>query len=156
MGKTMLMRRLALLVRSDTTLSDKWYPIVAPEEIYDAGTEGEIWLAVLKSLADQERRENGELGRCHEALMRELDEERLRARTIGALTEFSHERGKRILVLIENLQMLLGEQFAKDADWDLRKTLLNRPEIMLVLTATTRFKQIEQSAFAAYDRPVRT
>lgn len=154
MGKTLLMRRLALLVRSEKELNDSWYPIVAPEEIYDAGTEGEIWLAILKSLADQQRREKDEFERWnerHEALVMELDEERLRARTLGALTEFSHERGKRLLVLIENLQMLLGEQFAKDADWDLRKTLLNRPEIMLVLSATTRFEQIEQRAFAAYE-----
>ncbi len=153
MGKTMLVRRLALLVRSDAALTEGWYPIVAPEEIYDAGTEGEIWLAILKSLADQERRESGEFERWmgrYEALMAE-PEERLRARGLGALTEFARERGKRLLVLIENLQMLLGEQFARDADWDLRKTLLNRPEIMLVLTATTRFKQIEHSAFAAYE-----
>ncbi len=153
MGKTMLVRRLALLVRSDETLSKLWYPIVTPEEIYDAGTEGEIWLAILKSLADQERREDGEFERWmgrHEALMTE-PEDRLRARALGALTEFAHEREKRLLVLVENLQMLLGEQFAKDADWDLRKTLLNRPEIMVVLTATTRFDQIRQPSFAAYE-----
>ena len=47
--------------------------------------------------------------------------------------------------------MLLGEQFAKDADWDLRKTLMNRSEIMLVLTATTRFEQIQSAAFAAFE-----
>ncbi len=154
MGKTMLMRRLALLVRSDEALRNSWYPIVAPEEIYDAATEGEIWLAILKSLADQQRREGGEFERWnerYEALMEEPVEERLRVRALGALTELSHERGKRLLVLIENLQMLLGEQLAKDADWDLRKTLLNRPEIMLVLTATTRFEKIEQPAFAAYE-----
>ncbi len=153
MGKTMLIRRLALLVRSDETLNGLWYPIVAPEEIYDAGTEGEIWLAILRSLADQERRGGGDFERWngrYEALITE-PEERLRARALGALTEFAHERGKRLLVLIENLQMLLGEQFGKDADWDLRKTLLNRSEIMVVLTATTRFKQIEEEAFAAYE-----
>ncbi len=153
-GKTMLVRRLALLVRSDQALSDAWYPIVLPEEVYDAACEGEIWLHVLKSLAEQERRVGDESERWnqrHEALMKEPDDDRLRIRTLGALTEFSHERGKRLLVLIENLQMLLGEQFAKDADWDLRKTLLNRSEIMLVLTATTRFAKIEQPAFAAYE-----
>lgn len=154
MGKTLLLHRLALLVRSDPDLSASWYPILAPEEIYDAATEGEIWLAILRSLADQQRREDGEFDRWdqrYEALVGEMDEARLRAQTLGALTEFSEERGKRLLVLIENLQMLLGEQFAKDADWDLRKTLLNRPEIMLVLTATTRFEKILESAFAAYE-----
>lgn len=154
MGKTMLLRRLALLVRSDEALKDAWYPIVAPEEIYDAKTEGEIWLAILRSLADQQRGDNGQFERWlerYEALLGEHEEERLRAGTLGALTEFSHERGKRLLVLIENLQMLLGEQFAHDADWDLRRTLLNRPEIMLVLTATTRFEKIDQPAFAAYE-----
>ena len=154
MGKTMLMQRLALLVRSDEALNSSWYPIVAPEEIYDAKTEGEIWLAILKSLADQQRGEDGEFERWierYETLLGEHHEERLRASTLGALTEFSHERGKRLLVLIENLQMLLGEQFAEGADWDLRRTLLNRPEIMLVLTATARFERIEQPAFAAYE-----
>ncbi len=154
MGKTMLVRRLGLWVRCDPELKDRWYPIVAPEEIYDAGTEGEIWLAVLRSLADQLREEGGDFDRWNERyrrLIKETDEDRLRAGTLGALIEFSSEQGKRLLVVIENLQMLLGEQFAKDADWDLRKTLLNRPEIMLVLTATTRFAQIAQPAFAAYE-----
>ncbi len=154
MGKTTLISRLALLVRSDEKLKDSWYPILAPEEIYDASTEGEIWLAILRSLADQLPREEGEFERWdqrYEALVGETSEERLRAQTLGALTEFSHERGKRLLVFIENLQMLLGEQFSKDAAWDLRKTLLNRPEIMLVLTATTRFEEIEQPSFAAYE-----
>ncbi len=154
MGKTMLMRRLALLTRADEDLCGRWYPIVAPEEIYDAGTEGEIWLAVLKQLADQLREEGGDFDRWHgryESLLKERNEERLRARTLGALTEYAHENGCRLLVLIENLQMLLGEQFAKDADWDLRKTLLNRSEIMLVLTATARFEHIESARFAAFE-----
>jgi len=154
MGKTMLMRRLSLLVRSDPELGESWYPIVAPEEIYDAANEGEIWLAILRSLADQEQDGGGEFGRWlerHKTLLGERDNKRLRAQALGALVEFSHERDKRLLVIIENLQMLLGEQFAKDADWDLRKTLLNQPEIMLVLTATTRFEQIESNAFACYD-----
>jgi len=154
MGKTLLLHRLALLVRSDPDLSASWYPILAPEEIYDAATEGEIWLAILRSLADQQRQEDGEFDRWdqrYEALVGEMNEARLRAQTLGALTEFSEERGRRLLVLIENLQMLLGEQFAKDADWDLRKTLLNRPEIMVVLTATTRFEKILESSFAAYE-----
>lgn len=154
MGKTLLMRSLALLVRTDEELKDSWHPIVAPEELYDAGTEGEVWLAILKSLADQERREGRDFERWnarYEALVAEPDEERLRTLTLGALTEYSREQGKRLLILIENLQMILGEQFAKDADWDLRKTLLGRSEIMLVFTATTRFDEIRRPSFAAYE-----
>ena len=96
MGKTMLMRRLALLARSEEALGGAVVPRCGPEEIYDAGTEGEIWLAVLKQLADQLREEKGDFDRWHgryESLLKERDEERLRARTLGALTEFSHERG---------------------------------------------------------------
>jgi len=37
MGKTMLIRRLALLIRSDKALNDSWYPIVTPESLVNRG-----------------------------------------------------------------------------------------------------------------------
>src|SRR3990172_8744770 len=55
MGKTMLVRRLALAVRQDKLLAQNWYPGILPEEIYDVANEGEVWLRVLERIAIQER-----------------------------------------------------------------------------------------------------
>jgi tetratricopeptide (TPR) repeat protein len=154
MGKTMLIRRFALEVRSGQALGAVWYPAVLPEDIYVVAGEGELWLQVLRQIAGQER-EGGKgyerWAERYDALSTERDDQRLRVQSLAALSEFATERGKRLLVFIENFQMILGEQTSPDSGWDLRGTLLNNPEIMLVATATTHFEGIDNIKKANYE-----
>ncbi|MDA3916886.1 MAG: AAA family ATPase [Deltaproteobacteria bacterium] len=141
MGKTMLIRRLELEVKTAESLNKNWYPVILPEELYDVSTEGELWLRVLQNIGDQEKKsDNGRLLSKHAALLTEVDEKNLRIQTLSALTEFAGK--KKLMIVVENLQMLLGSQSSDDDAWDLRRTLLNNPGIMLVTTATTHFGQI--------------
>ena len=57
--------------------------------------------------------------------------------------DFADEQERRILLVGENLNMLLGEQLGRDSDWDIRHTLQNEPRILLLGTATSRFEEIE-------------
>ena len=142
-GKTMLVLRLALAVRQDESLSRSWYPVVLPEEIYDVASEGEVWLRVLERISVQEREAGRDYNRwlqSYESLRGEREEQKLRVKALATLSEFAGERNTRLMVIIENLQMVLGEQSGSDAAWDFRRTLLNNSEIMIIATATRRFK----------------
>jgi tetratricopeptide (TPR) repeat protein len=153
-GKTMLVLRLALAVRQDESLSRSWYPVVLPEEIYDVANEGELWLRVLERIAVQEREAGRDYNRwlqSYESLRGEREGQKLKVKALAALSEFAGERNTRLLVIIENLQMVLGVQSGSDAAWDLRRTLLNNSEIMIIATATTRFKEIMNAEKANFE-----
>lgn len=154
MGKTMLVLRLALAVRQDESLSRSWYPVALPEEIYDVASEGEVWLRVLERIAKQEKEAGMNYNRwlqSYESLRGEREEQKLRVQALAALSEFAGEHNTRLLVIIENLQMVLGEQSGSDAAWDFRRTLLNNSEIMIIATATTRFKEIMNAERANFE-----
>lgn len=150
MGKTMLVRRLALAIQQDETLCRNWYPVVLPEELYDVAGEGELWLRVLQWVGEQEKdRDHGRLLKHHAALLTEPDDRTLKIQALSALLDFAGQR--RLAVVVENLQMLLGEQASDDDAWDLRQTLLNHPELMLISTATTHFGEILNARKANFE-----
>jgi tetratricopeptide (TPR) repeat protein/predicted transcriptional regulator len=150
MGKTMLVRRLCLEIQRHETLIQNWYPVLLPEEMYDVATEGELWLRVLQWVGEQEKeKDQGRLLKIHHALVTEPNDQTLKIRALASLLEFADR--KRLLIIVENLQMLLGEQSSDDDAWDIRKTLLNHPELMLVSTATTHFGEIRNAHKANFE-----
>jgi hypothetical protein len=148
MGKTMLVHRLALAVETDPELAVRWYPLLFGEEAYGVSSAGEFWLEALHQLGTQ----TGEARwrDLHVELRREPNERRLHDLALARLLEFADERGVRLMVAVENLQDLLGEQMDDDDGWTLRHTLLNEPRIMLVATATNHFDDIDKPKAAAY------
>jgi Tfp pilus assembly protein PilF len=148
-GKTTLVLRVAAEVRHDPALAERWYPIVFPEEAYDVSTSGEFWLETLGRLAEQTAL--ARLQRAYEQLKQESDETRLRELTLAELLRFSEENHKRLLVIVENLNMLLGEQLSKHDAWVLRHTLLNESRIMLLATALSRFEAIDNVGQAWFE-----
>ncbi len=147
-GKTMLVRRVAAEIARNPEYGSHWHAVVFGEEPYQVGTPGEFWLEALFHLASQ----TGEArwGRALEDLRRELDEQRLRERALGQLLDFSAEQGKRLLLVVENLNMLC-QQITPDAAWDLRHTLANEPRIMLLGTATSRFDEVTEVGRAWFE-----
>ncbi|NQT33790.1 tetratricopeptide repeat protein [bacterium] len=149
-GKTMLVRRVAVEVKRDIELNEKWYPLIFAEESYLATTPGEFWLEALFHLGQQTGDQRWE--KTHEELRKELDEDRLRERALAQLLDFADSIGKRILLIVENLNQLFGEQLKHEIDaWTLRNILQHEPRLMLLGTATTRFKEVENSDMAMFD-----
>jgi tetratricopeptide (TPR) repeat protein len=140
-GKTMLVRRVAAEVRTDPQLNAQWYPLVFAEESYQITSVGEFWLEALFHVADQTQESSWQT--VYEDLRTETDEMRLRQRALAQLMDFADAQGKRILLVVENLNMLFAEQLGNHDDWELRHTLQNEPRLMLLGTATQRFEQIE-------------
>ena len=152
-GKTTLLLRVASEIRSDPELSSRLYPIMLAEESYGVGTCGEFWLECLSRLADQAPSDTGglDLSRGVEEARRERDDRRLRDRCLNALLDFAEQVGKRLVLGVENLNMLFSDMTDPNAGWCLRKTLQTEPQIMLVGTATSRFGEIDRPDRALYD-----
>lgn len=148
-GKTTLVRRVAAEIFVDTDLKNKWYPLVFAEEAYEVGTAGEFWLQALFFLGEQAKDQS--LIQAYKELLLELDETRLRERALAQLLDFSHKHQKRILIVVENLNTLLGDQLSNDDAWDIRHSLINEPELMLLGTATNEFAAIKNSEQAWFE-----
>ena len=153
-GKTTLLLRVAADVRRDPVLSLAFFPIQFAEESYEVGTAGEFWLECLSRLADQAPKRDGDpdLDLTVEELRSVREDRDLATRCLGALLDFSDREGKRLVLLVENLNMMFREMTDPDAGWRLRKVLQNEPRIIVLGSATSRFAQITDPAEALYEQ----
>ena len=152
-GKTSLLLRIAAEVRRDTDLSSRFFPIVFAEESYEVATAGEFWLECLCRLAAQAPpRESGpDLQRTVEDLRTHYDDRTLAERCLASLLDFSDREGKRLVLMVENLNMMFKDMADPDAGWRLRHTLQTEPRIVMLASATSRFDEIDNPEHALYD-----
>ena len=150
-GKTHLLLRVAAEVRRDNRLS-AFYPIVFAEESYEIATVGEFWLECLNHLAEQAPEdERANLRLSYNDLSTTGDDRDLAGRCLGAILDYADRHEKRLLLLVENLNMLLADIADPDAGWRLRHTLQTEPRIVLLGSATSRFDEIDRPDHALYD-----
>ncbi|NIM12356.1 MAG: AAA family ATPase [Candidatus Aminicenantes bacterium] len=149
MGKTMLVLRAMAYIDNNKQLNSQWYPIVFSEESYEVFTAAEFWLRTIFHLSKQTKDEN--LVQVHERLKEERDEKRLYEMALACLMDFADQHNKRLLLVVENINMLLEDQIGSDETWDIRHTLLNEPRIMLLGTAPSQFDEINNAGKAMFD-----
>ena len=150
-GKTHLLLRVAAEVRRDARLSG-FYPIVFPEESYEVATVGEFWLECLNHLAEQAPEvERAGLRLSYNDLRTTVDDRDLAGRCLGTILDFADRHTKRLLLTVENLNMLFADIADPDAGWRLRHTLQTEPRIVLLGSATSRFDEIDHPDHALYD-----
>ena len=148
-GKTTLVHRVAIEIKRNEELRDLWYPLIFSEESYEVVSAGEFWLEALFHLSEQTDDEKWK--QTYDELKAEADDQRLFERALAQLLDFADSQGKRILLIVENLNMLLGNMMSPDEAWKMRHTLMNEPRMMLLATATSRFEQIENSSHAMFE-----
>ena len=148
-GKTTLVHRVAIEIKRNEELLDRWYPLIFSEESYEVVSAGEFWLEALFHLSQQTN--SGKWKQTYDELKAETDDQRLFERALAQLLDFADSQGKRILLIVENLNMLLGDMMGHDEAWKMRHTLMNEPRMMLLATATNRFEQIENSSHAMFE-----
>lgn len=148
-GKSMLVHRVVAELHAGGDLGGSWLPVVFGEESYLVSTIGELWLEALLHLAEE--LDDDELRASWERLRDEPDERRLAAAAKALLLDRADAQGKRLLLVIENLDTLLEDQLdgGDDDAWALRSVLLDEPRFMLLGTAVHRFPGVEQP-----DRPM--
>ncbi len=153
-GKTSLLRRVAAEVRRDDALSANFFPVVFAEESYEVATAGEFWLECLSRLAVQAPHREGspDLHRTYDELRTIDDDQMLEHRCLGALLDFADREGKRLVLMVENLNMMFRDMVDQNAGWRLRKVLQTEPRVVLLASATSRFDQIDHPEQALYDQ----
>ena len=152
-GKTSLLLRVAVEVSRDAELRSGFFPIVFAEESYEVATAGEFWLECLSRLAAQMSRgeDAPDLHRTYEHLRTIQDDQILAELCLGALLDFSDREGKRLVLMVENLNMMFRDMADSEAGWRLRKILQTEPRIILLASATSRFDEIDNPDHALYD-----
>jgi len=113
MGKTTLLRRLALAVEDDAELSKRWVPVTFPEEQYTVSTLAELWRNVLDALADTRERQGAstdELARLDSEIRRigELPADAQESAALESLADWMRSNGRRLLLLIDSTDLLLS------------------------------------------------
>jgi tetratricopeptide (TPR) repeat protein len=139
MGKTTMLRRIAYAVEDDEKLSRNWLPLTFPEEQYNVARISDLWLNCLDALSDALERggahdEAVALDHIIDALPDKNEEERAR-KALNALLEQAKGRGKRLLLLIDNLDQIF-ERLAKE-HWTIRE-MLSQEGAPLLIGATSR------------------
>ena len=107
----------------------------------------------MTNLATQTtRREDApDLHRTVDELRAIRDDQALADRCLGALLDFADREDKRLVLLVENLNMLFRDMADPDAGWRLRKILQTEPRIIVFASATSRFDEIDNPDRALYD-----
>lgn len=155
-GKTMLLERVAAELRTNRQFSEKLLPVRFMEESHEVFSIAEFWLECLLYLANAIARIDPEraveLRRTREDLVEEMNEEVLEQRARAAVLDTADVMDRKLVLMVENLQDL-----TEDADdefgWQLRKILQTENSIMLLGTATSRFKvldKVEQPFFELF------
>ncbi len=151
-GKTTLLLRVVSEVRRDTELASRFFPVVFAEESYQVSTAGEFWLECLSRLADQAPRgENDPDLRLSFGELREIRDDRLLGdRCLGVLQDFANREDRRLVLVVENLNMMFRDMADAAAKWRLRHVLQTEPRIVLLASATSRFEGMDDPEEALY------
>ena len=147
-GKTMLLARVAAELRADEELAGYLLPVRFMEESDEVFGVADFWLEALFYLALAIDKQDPELARNLRATRDDLSsrwrERELDERARSAVLEVADMLGKRLVLMVENLQALCANA-DDDFGWKLRKTLQTEPQIILVATATSRFEGLHDA-----------
>ena len=147
-GKTMLLARVAAELRTERALSERLLPVRFMEESQEIFSLADFWLESLFYLAREHAAQDPQLSRelqdVHAALAAEWQGRELEERARAAVLETTDRLGKQLVLMVENLQALC-EHADDDFGWKLRRVLQSEPQIILLATATSRFKGLDDA-----------
>ena len=147
-GKTMLLARTAAELRAGGTLAERLLPVRFMEESQEIFTLADFWLEALFHLARESRQCDPELARelqeTHAELAAGWRGEDLTERVRATVLEAADRLGRKLVLMVENLQALC-ESVDDDFGWKLRGVLQSEPQIILLATAASRFKGLDDA-----------
>ncbi len=150
MGKTTLGLSFLQAVREDPEHSSNWQPVPFPEESYDIVDLADFWLAALHHLTEATGQEQWG-ARADELRQDEPDPERSAVYALAALLDFCQEEGQRLILFVENLELLFGQLRDEREVHALRAALMEHSEILLVGSANAVFDAIQSEGEPLYE-----
>ena len=147
-GKSMLLARIAAELRTDAELSNRLFPVRFMEESQEILSLADFWLEALFHLARESKTHHSDLSRelheTHAGLTARWREDELAEHARAAVLEAADRLGKKLVLMVENMQTLCSD-VDDDFGWKLRQALQSEPQIMLLATATSRFKGLDNA-----------
>lgn len=148
-GKSTLVHRVVAELERRPALASRWTAVVLPQDPYEIGNIGELWLEALRALADSTA--DPRLASLRAELHRDLDPQRVERTARGALHAYARDHGRRLLLVVEHLDMLLEEQLDDRDGWALRKVLQDDPTFVLLGTALRSFPALSDPSRPLYE-----
>ena len=155
-GKTMLLARVAVELRTDDELAERLLPVRFMEESQEISDIADFWLETLFHLARESMGHDPDLARelreTYAALSGRWREKGLHEHARAAVLSAADRLGRKLVLMVENLQALCAT-VDRDFGWQLRAVLQSEPLIMLLASATSRFEgldDVEQPFFELF------
>ncbi len=148
MGKTSMLRRIAIAIRENETLNHQWLPVSFREEQYNVRQLRFLWLNACDSVAEwcEQTGDQDNAMRLDQAQDSNADTDTLWA----LLREISQQHGRRLLLLLDNLDLIL-ESLPEQDQWALRRILSHPDGPMMVATTSQFIKALTQGTAPFYD-----
>ena len=147
-GKTMLLARVGAELRTDNALAERLFPVRFMEESQEIANLADFWLEALFHLAQANATGNPEFSRellaTHADLTARWRDTNIEECARAAFLEAADRLDRRVVLMVENLQALCND-LDDDFGWRLRETLQSEPRLMLLATATSRFKGLDDA-----------
>ena len=147
-GKTMLLARVAAELRTDAGLSKRLLPVRVMDENHEISELADLWLETLFQLAREITTRNAKLGQelraTHASLCARWREQGIEEYARFAVLEAADQLNRQLVLMVENLQAL-SEHLDDDFGWKLRQVLQSEPKIILLASATSRFKSLDDA-----------
>ena len=148
-GKTMLLARVAAELRSNRGFAGSLLPVRFMEESPEIFGLTDFWLETMSHLANEVAEHDAamarELRETHAALSSRWREQITAPQARAAVLDATDRLRKQLVLIVENLQSLLRDAH-DDFGWQLREVLQTEPQIILLASATSRFRELDDVA----------
>ena len=154
-GKTTLLHILRMRIKANPVLSTRWLPVLYREEEFYAYTLRDLLALALEHLHIENNIH--EAGRLLEEADAETDDEKSLAKIIDGLRNISKSHRARILLLIDNFDLIFPKQVRHEMNQrSFRKLLSTERFLMVIGTSTLLFEDIfaYDQAFFNFFAPV--
>lgn len=153
MGKTSLLRRLALGVREDATLATVLLPLTFREEQYNVHNLHTFWLNCLDALGDYFEK-TGQADKADEidrdtAMLMRGDTDVEGAAALDVFKRWAKREGRRPLLLLDNIDFILDGLEAQH--WSLRRVMQEAGGIVVVGASAAYLEATADPKGAFYD-----
>ncbi|MFA5265113.1 MAG: AAA family ATPase, partial [Opitutaceae bacterium] len=140
-GKSTVIRMVALRLGRDSELSRAWMPVVFPEEQFSVASLRDFLSAILRELVS-----NGlpNAKTWMEKVEAEPNDEQSQQLAITGLKAVTRETGKRLVVFVENLNLMLEECLDDLMKGTLRRLLMTDPFMMLIGSSVHVFDSLKK------------
>ena len=150
MGKTTLGLRLLHEILETPALVAAWQPVAFHEESYGVSNLADFWFTALNHLS--RATEDARWADRAVSLARdERDDSRLAAYALAALMDYCQTSGKRLILFVENIDIIFKQLGDERQIHELRAALVERPEILLIGSANTVFETIYSHGEPLYE-----